>query len=105
MICPDCQGRGSSTGIAHGTFNGRRGCREMSFRCSFCKGSGEATPEMMKRREFGERLTAKRRAEDLSQRELCKRLGIPDDYPMYSRIEFGSHEGEIPETVKAYAES
>jgi len=99
MICPDCNGKGSSTGIAHGTFNGRRGCREMSFRCSFCKGSGEATPGMMKRREFGNRLRVKRRSEDLSLRELCKKIGF-EDYPLYSRIEHGSHDGPIPEAIR-----
>lgn len=102
MLCPDCDGKGKSVGMAYGIFNGRRGCREIEIPCSFCKGTGVATDEMMARREFGERLTAKRWSEDLSQRELCKKLGIPDEYPMYSRIEHGSHEGNVPDVVKAY---
>lgn len=56
---------------------------------------------MMARRAFGERLRTKRCSEDLSLRELCKKLRF-EDYPLYSRIEHGSHDGEIPDVIKAY---
>jgi hypothetical protein len=101
--CPQCNGAGYYIGMAHGIFNGRRGCREIKHTCSFCKGTGNATPEMMARREFGERLRTKRRAERLTLRELCDRIGFAD-YPMYSRIEHGSHDGDIPLAVKLYVE-
>lgn len=101
MQCPQCDGTGSYQGLAHGVFDGRRGCRWITHTCSFCKGTGMATEEMMARRAFGEQLRTKRRAEDLSLRELCKKLGF-EDYPLYSRIEHGSHDGEILDVIKDY---
>src|SRR5215475_6304317 len=102
MECPDCGSQGFSRVLAHGIKkDGRRGCWWMDHKCSFCKGSGQATDEMMKRRAFGHQLRDKRRAEDLSLRELCKKLSF-DDFPLWSRIEHGSHDGPIPEIVTNY---
>jgi hypothetical protein len=101
MQCPQCKGAGSYRGLAYGVFDGRRGCKWITHTCSFCKGTGVATEEMMARRAFGERLRDKRRSERLSLRELCKKIGFAD-YALYSRIELGAHDGEIPEIIKAY---
>lgn len=80
-ICPPCNGRGYTVGIAC------PGARQIQVKCALCDGSG-SVDSLTKYRFFrGRTMRAERVAKYETQAQAAKRLGV--DVVTYSKMEQG----------------
>ena len=74
-VCPECKGRkGGEAFINRGSDISMHSCEWVM--CSLCKGSGDVSEELMRRRAAGQEWESERRKGGESVIETAERLGV-----------------------------
>lgn len=94
--CPTCNGEGGANALLRYD-DGR--CREQWMPCSACRGAGTVSERRAAVTRAGEALGERRRALDLSLRELAAKLGISASN--LSDVEHGRAPESAMEEVRA----
>ena len=71
MECPNCKGRGEMYGY------GCPGFKPIAIKCDICKGSGQLPDTVEYDPERGNGQKRRRIEENITLRELARRMGIP----------------------------